>query len=364
MSSAALTDLQLSPPVLKGRGAIGSSDNRYERLSRVALDDGWSADEQPPPQTEVSFDRSKSIIVQQTALDLPFSQSLNVYRGCEHGCAYCFARPTHAYWGLAPGLDFETKLIAKPDAPRLLAEALRRKSYKVTPLAIGTNTDPYQPIERSLGLMRQVLEVLRDFRHPVGITTKAALITRDLDLLAPMAAQNLVRVAISVTTLDRDLARLLEPRAPTPARRIEAIRLLSDAGVPVAVFASPMIPGLNDHELEAILEAAAQAGARSASAILIRLPMEVAPLMEAWLHEHRPQRAERVLSLIRQCREGQLYKAKPVERFRGTGPVAEMIGQRLRLARTRYGLVPPVWELDCTRFAPPPTLGDQFTLFS
>lgn len=364
MSAAEIPSDFLPPPVIKGRGAIGSSDNRYEKLARVALDDGWTPEEAAPLHTEVSFDTSKSIIVQQTALDLPFSQSLNVYRGCEHGCAYCFARPTHAYWGLAPGLDFETKLIAKPDAPRLLREALRRPRYKVAPLAIGTNTDPYQPIERGLGLTRQVLEVLAEFNHPVGITTKSALITRDLDILGPMATKNLVRVAISVTTLDRTLARELEPRASTPSRRLEAIRLLTDAGVPVAVFASPMIPGLNDAELETILEAAAQAGARWASAILIRLPMEVAPLMEAWLRQYRPDRADRVLSLIRQCREGQLYKAKPGERFRGTGPIAEMIGQRLRLARKKLGLDTPAWDLDCTRFTLPPAPGDQFSLFS
>lgn len=354
----------LPPPVLKGRGAIGAADNRYEKLARVALDDGWTPDEVPPPRTEVSFDHSKTIIVPQKALDLPFSQSLNVYRGCEHGCAYCFARPTHAYWGYAPGLDFETKLIAKPDAPRLLREALCHRRYKVAPLAIGTNTDPYQPIERSLGLTRQVLEVLAEFNHPVGITTKGALITRDIDLLSAMAAKNLVRVAISLTTLDRDLARELEPRAATPSRRLEAIRQLSAAGVPVAVFASPMIPGLNDAELEAILAAAAGVGARWASAILIRLPLEVAPLMEAWLRQYRPDRADRVLSLIRQCREGQLYKARPGERFRGTGPVAEMLGQRLALARQKLGLTQPSWDLDCTRFARPPAPGDQFSLFS
>jgi len=354
---------------VKGRGAVSNRTGRFETHATVRIDDGWlladpDGDGGPPrPRTTLAVDAAKSVVARNDSPDVPFDRSVNPYRGCEHGCVYCFARPTHAYLGLSPGLDFETRLFWKPDAPALLERELRRAGYVADVLALGANTDPYQPVERETGLTRRILEVLRDFRHPVGVVTKSALVLRDLDILAEMARDGLASVAVSVTTLDRDLARAMEPRASAPARRIAAIRALSEAGVPTAVLASPMIPGLNDHELEAILEAAAQAGAGTANTILLRLPLEIADLFREWLEAHVPDRAARVLSLMRQSRGGALYRSAFGERMRGTGPHADMLARRLALARRRLGLDRRRWDLRTDLFRPPPRPGDQLALF-
>ncbi|MGQ9370503.1 PA0069 family radical SAM protein [Azospirillum sp. ST 5-10] len=351
--------------VHKGRGAVGNPDGRYERTTRTAVDDGWgsaSDDDLPPLRTTLSVDTSRTILARNDSPDVPFDRSVNPYRGCEHGCIYCFARPSHAYLGLSPGLDFETRLFHKPNAPELLARELRARGYRPTTIALGANTDPYQPVERGLGLTRRVLEVLEAHRHPVGIVTKSALILRDLDLLAGMAARTLVHVCVSVTTLDRDLARRMEPRAATPGRRLDTIRRLADAGVPVAVLVSPVVPGLTDHEMEAILEAAAAAGARGANTILIRLPGELAALFEAWLREHVPDRADRVLGLIRDCRGGALYQTGFGVRMTGGGAYAAMLARRFALARRRLGLGERWGGLDTSQFRVPPAAGDQLSL--
>ncbi len=359
----------LRPP---RRGAVSNASGRFEATARVPADDGWSqvlgmpwADpDLPPPRTSVRDEQSRSILTRNDSPDVPFDRSVNPYRGCEHGCVYCYARPTHTYLGLSAGLDFETKLTAKPDAPALLEAALRKPSYRPAPIAIGTNTDPYQPIERSRGIMRGILEVLADYRHPVTITTKSALVARDLDILAPMAAQGLAAVGISVTTLDRDLARSLEPRASPPAARLKAMRALSDAGVPVAVMAAPMIPGLTDHELEAILEAARDAGARSAGYIFLRLPIEVKDLFLEWLRATVPDRAGRVESLLRQSRDGALGDSAFGRRMRGVGPVADLLARRHALACARLGLDKARAESPRTDlFRRPPREGDQLALF-
>ncbi len=273
------------PRLLKGRGARSNSSSRYDMEKRVRFDDGWSRDdEEPPPlKTEIIRDTTRTIIARNDSPDISFDRSINPYRGCEHGCIYCFARPTHAYLGLSPGLDFESKLLVKPDAAKLLDAELRKPSYRVATIAMGTNTDPYQPIERDLRITRSILEVLAAFKHPVGIVTKSAAITRDIDILGPMAKEGLAKVALSITTLDRKLARSMEPRAATPARRLETIRALADAGIPVAVMAAPMIPALNDDEMEAILAAAAEAGATQAGYTLLRLPLEIKDLFREWL---------------------------------------------------------------------------------
>ena len=357
----------------KGRGAVSNRTGRYEKARYERVHDGWAAghapeagadpeDEPPPLRTTVALDASRTAIVRNQSPDIPFDRSLNPYRGCEHGCVYCFARPTHAYLGLSPGLDFESKLLAKPDAPRLLAEELRKPGYAVEPLALGTNTDPYQPIEREYKITRGVLEVLRDFNHPVCITTKSALVTRDLDILGPMAAKGLARVALSVTTLDPSLARVMEPRAPRPGRRLEAIRALAQAGIPTTVMTAPIIPALNDAEMERVLEAAAAAGATSAGYVLLRLPLEIKDLFREWLAAHFPARTNHVLSLVREMRGGRLNDPNFGSRFTGQGPYAEMIRRRFRLACKRLGLNQRDWALDCTRFKPPPMAGDQLAL--
>jgi DNA repair photolyase len=360
---------EIARRALKGRGAIGNESSRFERERRVLVDDGWSGawgpggdEDLAPLRTTVSDDASRTIIARNDSPDIPFEQSVNPYKGCEHACIYCFARPTHAYLGLSPGLDFETRLFRKRNAADLLAKELRAKSYACQPLAIGANTDPYQPIERDERITRAVLEVCRDFNQPIGIITKSGLVTRDLDILAPMAAKGLANVSVSITTLDRDLARRMEPRASTPPKRLTAVRELVAAGVPVAVLASPMIPGLNDHEMEAILEAAAGAGATGASYILLRLPLEIKDLFEEWLREHVPDRADRVLSLIRQARAGALYQSDFGTRMTGTGPIADLLSRRFKLATRRLGLGGRRWELDCSQFKPPPMKGDQLTL--
>ena len=357
----------------KGRGAVSNPTGRYEPARYERVDDGWGAgaghatelgleDDPLPLRTTVTLDASRTAIVRNQSPDIPFDRSVNPYRGCEHGCIYCFARPTHAFLGLSPGLDFESRLLAKPDAPQLLAEELRKPGYAVEPLALGTNTDPYQPIEREYKITRGILEVLRDFNHPVCITTKSALVTRDLDILGPMAAKGLARVALSVTTLDPALARVMEPRAPRPGRRLEAIRALAQASVPTAVFTAPIIPAINDAEMERVLEAATVAGATSAGYVLLRLPLEIKDLFREWLAAHFPDRANHVLSLIREMRGGRLNDPNFGSRFSGQGPYAEMIRRRFRLACKRLGLTRGSWSLDCSLFKPPPKAGDQLSL--
>jgi DNA repair photolyase len=354
-----LASSETPPPApRKGRGALGNREGRYERLSRTPVDDGWwqDTDAPPPLPTLVSEDQSRTVIRRNTSPDVPFDRAINPYQGCEHGCVYCFARPTHAYLGLSAGLDFETKLYVKKDAARLLAAELRRKRYRAQPLMLGSNTDPYQPLERKLRITRAILEVLSGCEHPVAIATKSPLVVRDLDILAPMAGKRLVSVGVSVTTLDPALARKMEPRAGAPAKRLSAIRALADAGVPVSVLAAPVIPFINDHELERILEAAAAAGASAASRILLRLPWELKELFEEWLRAHFPDRAERVLACVRDCHGGNLYDARWGERMRGSGPWADLLHKRFDLACRRLGLAtgsPATRALDCSRFRPP-----------
>ncbi len=348
----------------KGRGAVSNHSGRFEALAKEAVDDGWGTvdEELPPLRTTLTVDTARTIISRNTSPDIPFDQSINPYRGCEHGCVYCYARPTHAFLGLSPGLDFETQLFYKPDAAKLLESELRHRNYKPKLIALGTNTDPYQPIERELKLTRAILEVLARFNHPVGIVTKSSLVLRDLDILGPMAKKGLAQVFLSVTTLDRDLARQLEPRAATPPRRLEAIEKLTDAGVPSGVMAAPMIPALNDHELESILAATAERGATSAGYVLLRLPLEIKELFAEWLQTHVPDRADRVLSLVRQTREGALNSAKFGDRMRGTGAVADLLAARFRTATRRLGLNRGRSPLNASRFAAPPTVGDQLRL--
>jgi len=362
----------LPPQPQKGRGATGNRSGRYERAERFGVDDGWESswdwgwgeDDAPLPRlrTTVTTDKSRSIITRNQSPDLGFDRSINPYRGCEHGCAYCYARPSHAYLGLSPGLDFESRLFAKPDAARLLESELRHPKYRCRLIALGTNTDPYQPIERRLGITRQVLEVLSAFNHPLGIVTKSALVLRDIDILADMARRDLAKVFISVTTLDRGLARRLEPRAAAPERRLEALKALAAAGIPTGVMAAPMIPALNDTELEAILEAAAGAGVESAGYILLRLPLEIKDLFTEWLEAHAPDRASRVLKLVREARGGRLYDSSFGRRMRGTGPYAELLERRFRLACKRLGLNRQDRTLDVGRFRPPARAGDQLEL--
>ena len=349
----------------KGRGAVRNVAGRFERTTHEPFDDGWgTADETPPPLlTVVTPEASRTILCKNDSPDVPFDVSINPYKGCEHGCVYCFARPTHAYLDLSPGLDFESRIFSKPAAPDLLRAALRKPGYRPTPIAIGTNTDPYQPTERKLGLTRRILEVLWEHRHPVSIVTKSNLILRDLDLISALAGEGLTSVHLSITTLDRELARRMEPRAATPGRRLEAIETLHASGVPTGVMASPMIPGLNDAELDAIIEAAAKAGASSAAYILLRLPHEVKELFVDWLRTHYPSKERRVLNLLREMRAGRLYEAGFGKRMRGSGPLADALQRRFTLACRRNGLQPARGDLDCTRFRVPPRRGDQATLF-
>jgi DNA repair photolyase len=344
--------------VRKGRGATFNPKVRFESSEVDPFDDGWGSlaqarEDDPPPRTEITPDASRSVIARNTSPDIGFDRSINPYRGCEHGCVYCYARPTHAYLGLSPGHDFETKILAKLDAAALLERELARPAYDCQPIALGTNTDPYQPVERRLKITRGILETLARCRHPATIVTKSAAVVRDLDLLVPMARQDLVRVAISVTTLDGALARRLEPRAAAPHRRLQAIRELSEARVPTAVMVAPIIPALTDQEIEGILEAAAAAGASSAGYVLLRLPHEVKELFEGWLEAHAPERASHVLSLVRQCRGGRLYDAAFGSRMRGEGAYAELIGRRFATAKRRLGLGGRARPLRTDLFAPP-----------
>lgn len=324
---------------VRGRGAITNTSGRFESLQTTPFDDGWSSlEELPPFRTEIQVEKPKKIITRNQSPDISFDRSINPYRGCEHGCSYCFARPSHAYVGLSPGLDFETKLFAKPNAAQLLEDELSAPNYKVKTIAIGTNTDPYQPIEREYRIMRDILTVLSEANHPVGIVTKSSLVLRDLDILASMAERGLVKVALSVTSLDRHLSRNMEPRASTPEKRIDAIKRLSEAGVPTNVMVAPVIPALNDSELERILDAAAAMGAKEAGYILLRLPLEVSEIFKEWLLTHYPARYRHVLSVLKAMREGKNYESTWGRRMKGTGTFAWMIKRRFQTAARKFGL--------------------------
>jgi DNA repair photolyase len=365
----------------RGRGATFNPANRFRRETREASDDGWhtqppvatddvapqriaedghttpaaidSGDALPPLKTTVTIQRARTIIARNDSPDIPFTQSINPYQGCEHGCVYCYARPSHAYLDLSPGLDFETRLFAKPNAAELLRAEIAKPGYRCDPIALGTNTDPYQPIEREWKVTRSILEVLVEHQHPFSIVTKSALVERDLDLIAPMARRNMARVYVSVTTLDGKLARALEPRAAAPHRRLQALRTLSSAGVEVGVMVAPVIPQLNDSDLEAILSAAADSGARYAGWVLLRLPREVAPLFRDWLDAHYPLRADHIMSLVQQLRGGRDYDATFGSRMRGTGTFAQLLEQRFKLACLRHGFNRERAPLDITQFRPP-----------
>ena len=350
---------------LKGRGAVSNADGRFERFSHVREDDSWGTlNEEAPPRTTVLFDSTKSIIARNTSPDLSFDRSINPYRGCEHGCVYCFARPTHAYLGFSPGMDFETRILVKERAAELLEAELASPGYVPRTIALGTNTDPYQPLERQHRITRQVLEVLARHNHPVAIVTKSHLVTRDIDILAPMAAKGLAKVAVSITTLDGALARSMEPRAASPQKRLDAIRALARAGIPAAVMTAPLIPALNDMEMEQILGRAAEAGAVSAGYVVLRLPLEIKDLFREWLEAHVPDKAAHVMALVRAMRGGKDYDASWGTRMTGGGPYAQMIGQRFRVAARRLGLNAQRFPLDPTQFLRPdrPGAGRQLRL--
>ncbi|MER8372931.1 PA0069 family radical SAM protein [Mesorhizobium sp. M1409] len=331
--------MRVRPDRNRGRSAGINPSGRFEPVSRHVFDDGWnSLEELPPFKTEVQVEKPRTIITRNESPDISFDRSINPYRGCEHGCVYCFARPTHSFMGLSPGLDFESKLFAKPDAARLLDKELSKDGYQPRTIAIGTNTDPYQPIEKQYRIMREILEVLEARGHPVGIVTKSALVTRDIDILSRMAERGLAKVALSVTTLDRMLARTMEPRASTPTKRLEAIRQLSDAGIPASVMVAPIIPGLTDPEMERILDSARAAGAREAGYVLLRLPLEVSPIFKDWLLRHYPDRYRHVMSLIRSMRDGKDYDSEWGKRMKGAGPYAWQIGRRFEITAKRLGL--------------------------
>jgi len=351
---------------VRGRGARSNRSGRYEAEAREAFDDGWTlADDEVVEaiDTTVTAEKAKTIIAHNDSPDVGFSASINPYRGCEHGCIYCYARPAHAYMGLSPGLDFESKLFFKPEAAHLLERELSNPRYLPETIHIGGNTDPYQPQERTLRITRQVIEVLDRFNHPFSVITKSALILRDLDLLASMSKKNLVRVAISITTLDRKLARSMEPRAATPPKRLDAVRQLSAAGVPVIVMFAPCIPGLNDHEMEGVLEAARDAGAAGAGYVALRLPLEIKDLFKEWLATDHPDRASRVMSLVRQMRGGKEYDSQWGKRMKGEGPLAALMSRRFAAAKKRYAFPDKLPPMDFTQFRIPPKAGDQMQLF-
>ncbi len=351
------------------RGALSQIQGRFETEARTPFDDGWQRDDEPlePLATTVTVERARTIIARNDSPDIPFDQSINPYRGCESGCVYCYARPSHSYLELSPGLDFETKIFAKTNAPELLKEELAKPGYKVSPIAFGTNTDCYQPTERKFRITRQIMEILSECNHPLTIVTKFALVERDLDLLGPMAKKNLVKVFVSIGTLDHVLARKLEPRAASPQRRLDTLRALSSAGVPCGVMVAALIPALNDKTLEQVLEEAAKAGAQEAAYVILRLPNELRDIFKEWLATHYPDRADHVISIVRQMRGGKDNDPRFGERMRGTGNFAELISQRFAIACRRFGLnghgggrrLP---DLDCTRFVPPSPAG-QLKLF-
>ncbi|MBV1699017.1 MAG: PA0069 family radical SAM protein [Hyphomicrobiales bacterium] len=348
----------------RGRGTGSNASGRYEPLARVAFDDGWqNIDDLPPFKTSVTVDATRRVITRNDSPDISFDRSINPYRGCEHGCVYCFARPTHAYLGLSPGLDFESKLFMKPNAPELLERELSAPGYQPKIIAIGTNTDPYQPIERRHQIMRRILEVLERAGHPVGIVTKSALVLRDLDILARMASRDLVKVALSVTTLDPKLARIMEPRASTPPRRLEALRQLVNAGIPTSTLVAPVIPAINDAEIERILEAVASTGVRHAGYVLLRLPLEVRDLFREWLMENFPDRHRHVFKLIRDMRGGKDYDSSFGRRMTGSGPIAWMIGRRFEIACEKHGFNATSVKTTTRHFSPPLAASDQLSLF-
>jgi DNA repair photolyase len=354
----------IDPERRRGRGAGVNPSGRYEAHSRQLIDDGWgSTDDLPPLRTEVQEERPRRIITTNASPDISFDRSINPYRGCEHGCAYCFARPTHAYMGLSPGLDFETRLFAKPDAAKLLERELAKPGYQPKTIAIGTNTDPYQPIEKRYRIMREILEVLEAAGHPVGIVTKSALVLRDIDILSRMAERSLCKVALSVTSLDRKLSRAMEPRAATPERRLSTLRALSEAGIPTTVMVAPVIPALNESEIERILDSAAAAGVREAGYVLLRLPLEVRDVFKDFLEREYPDRARHVLSVIRSMRGGKDYDSTWGKRMRGDGPYAWQIGRRFEIAARRLGLNRERRQLRTDLFRPPVPEGGQLDLF-
>lgn len=355
--------IRVRPDRNRGRSAGINPSGRFEPISRHVFDDGWnSIEELPPFKTEVQVEKPRTIITRNESPDISFDRSINPYRGCEHGCVYCFARPTHAYMGLSAGLDFESKLFAKPDAARLLERELAKDGYQPRTIAIGTNTDPYQPIEKQYRIMREVLEVLEARKHPVGIVTKSALVVRDIDILSRMAEQGLAKVALSVTTLDRTLARTMEPRAATPPKRLETIKQLSEAGIPTSVMVAPIVPGLNDQEIERILDSARAAGARSAGYVILRLPLEVSPIFKDWLLRHYPDRYRHVMSLIRSMRDGKDYDSEWGKRMKGRGPYAWQIGRRFEIAARRLGLNAERSPLRTDLFIQPKKEGEQLML--
>lgn len=361
-----MRDLKTTIPLgqtLRGRGALENAMGRFEGQTRTAIADGWHPPDPQMLRTQTRVEVARSAISYNRSPDLPFDRAINPYRGCEHGCIYCYARPSHAYLNLSPGLDFETRLIARPGLGAVLDRELRAKSYRVSVMALGTNTDPYQPIERQYGVMREVLLVLQAFSHPVAITTKGSLIEADLDILADLAAQGLLRVGISLTTRDAELSRRMEPRAPAPARRLQTIERLARAGIPVRAMIAPVIAGLTDHEMESLLAAAHSAGATAASYIALRLPREVSPLFQDWLAQHAPERAAKVMARLRDMHGGQDYDPSFGNRMRGQGPWADLLAQRFLKAVDRLGLSVKLPPLRCDLFAPPARSGDQLTLF-
>ncbi len=353
----------IAPDRRRGRGATLNQSGRFEALSRDGFDDGWgSLDELPALKTEVTLETPKKIITRNKSPDISFDRSINPYRGCEHGCIYCYARPTHAYMGLSPGLDFETRLFAKPDAAALLETELAAPGYEPRLIALGTNTDPYQPIERRYRITRSILEIFDRTSHPVGIVTKSALVLRDLDILTRLAERELVKVAVSITSLDPKLARSMEPRAAAPHRRLQTVETLAAAGVPVAVMVAPLVPALNEAEMEAILERVASAGATEAGYILLRLPLEVRDVFEAWLEEHYPDRAQKVLNIMQTMRGGKAYDSEWGERMTGTGPHAWSVGRRFEIAARRSGLNKVRKRLRADLFERPIKSGEQLSL--
>lgn len=354
----------VDPALNRGRGAQTNKGSRFDRQSREEFDDGWGQVEDLKPfETIEHVERARSIITRNESPDIGFDRSINAYRGCEHGCSYCFARPTHAYLGHSAGLEFERDIYVKANAVDLLRRELADKRYKPKPIAMGTNTDPYQPAERQHKLTRGILELLLETKHPVTITTKSALVCRDLDILKPLAEQNLVRVALSITSMDHMLSRKMEPRASTPEKRLEAVRLLSEAGIPTSVMAAPMIPAINDMELERILDAAAAQGAVGANAILLRLPGEVRDIFREWLLRHFPDRVSHVMSLVRDTRGGKDNDPNFGTRFVGEGPYATLLRQRVDLAKARYKLDKPIAPLRTDLFTPPTVDDGQMNLF-
>jgi DNA repair photolyase len=354
-------DAPLRDQARKGRGAVSNHTNRYEKEVRVATSDGWNdgstptdEDDLPPLRTTLLKDASRTIIARNTSPDISFDRSINPYRGCEHGCVYCFARPTHAWLGFSPGLDFETRILFKPDAAKLLRKELSDPKYQCRMIAMGTNTDPYQPVERQMQITRSIVRTLADFKHPLGMVTKNHLITRDVDILKEMAQDNLVECFLSITTLDAELARTMEPRASTPRRRLDAIEAMAKAGIPVGVMTAPMIPALNDHEMETILEEAHKRGARRAGYVMLRLPLEIKDLFREWLEAHVPDRAARVMSLVRQMRGGKDYDAEWGQRMTGEGPIAQLLSQRFDRACRQLGLNVERFNIDTKKFKVPP----------